>query len=127
MTSVRAKKLVQSSPVAKFWYTQNQHRHPVRRTVLVTNETDDALTGYELRCGNTVRTYNEAVTSGLQTYLKADVTRYGQYCRLRQTKRYKSPSQTTMRRLELLDLVKEGALIKPTGQVSCFYLTCGFP
>ena len=78
--------------------------------MLIVDETPSLLTGYELRCGNTVRTYREAVKGGfLQSYAKAKVTRYGQYCRLRETARYKSPNQTTMRRLDLLGLVKEGA------------------
>jgi hypothetical protein len=108
MSSVRERKLIQSLPVAKFWYNGTKHRHPVRRTMLITNETDSTLIGYELRCGNTIRTYREAVAGGRVYYDKSKVTLYGQYCRLRDTKRYKSPSQTTMRRLKLLDLVKEG-------------------
>lgn len=110
MTSVREHRLVQTLPVAKFWYPDNRHRHPVRRTILITNETTTHLVGYELRRGNTVRTYKEAISGGfMQSYQKMSVTRYGQYCRLRETKRYKSPGQTTMRRLDLFGLVKEGA------------------
>lgn len=107
--SIREHKVIATMPVAKFWYTKSEHRHPVRRTILIIEESPTHLTGYELRCGNTVRTYRETVLGGfIRSYKKAEVTRYGQYCCLRETSRYKSPTQTTMRRLDLLGLVKEG-------------------
>ena len=110
MKTGRERKLVDTLPVAKFWYpNQQRRRHPVRRTVLVTGETDTTITGYELRHGATVRTFQDAVKSDhLYCYQKEAVTRYGQYCRLRETKRYRSPNQTTMRRLNLLEFIYEG-------------------
>lgn len=41
-------------PVAKFYY-QGNHSHPVRRTVLIVEETKDQFKGYEIREGRTTR------------------------------------------------------------------------
>lgn len=90
-------KLVNKKPVAKFFYKGN-HTHPVRRTVLVTKESPTVLVGYELREGNELRVGSKAP---LRTYNKAEIAVYGDYSRL--TKNAQS------RRLELLDLVNEGA------------------
>lgn len=97
-------------PVAKFWYHDGtvEHRHPVRRTVLVVADTPTHLVGYELRRGGETRTYRQAVAAGLQTYRKSAVTTYGQYVTLRKTYPERSAGQSTLRRLGLLDLVKEG-------------------
>ncbi len=89
-------KLVNERPVAKFFYKGN-HTHPVRRTVLVTKESRDCITGYELREGKTVRTGSKAP---LKSYNKKDIATYGDYSRLTQNAKFN--------RMNLLDLVNEG-------------------
>jgi hypothetical protein len=89
-------KLVNERPVAKFFYKRN-HTHPVRRTVLVTEESRDCIKGYELREGKTVRTGSKAP---LKSYSKKDIAVYGDYSRLTQNAKFV--------RLNLLDLVNEG-------------------
>lgn len=89
-------KLVNERPVAKFFYKGN-HTHPVRRTVLVTEESRDCIKGYELREGKTVRTGSKAP---LKSYSKKDIAVYEDYSRLTQNAKFV--------RLNLLDLVNEG-------------------
>lgn len=46
--------VVSNLPVARFWYKGN-HSHPVRRTVLITQQDSESITGYELREGSKTR------------------------------------------------------------------------
>jgi hypothetical protein len=46
--------LVRKKPVARFYY-KGHHTHPVRRTVLLTDVTEDLVRGYEIREGSEVR------------------------------------------------------------------------
>ncbi len=52
-------KLVNSYPVARFYY-KGSHSHPIRRTVLIVEANDDKITGYEVRSGDVVRPPNAA-------------------------------------------------------------------
>ncbi len=99
-----------TSSVVKFWYPEATYRHPVRRTVLVISEDEDRIVGYELRCGKDVRTFRQAVTRRLiKTYNKLRITRYGQYCTLRDRYPFHSPKATTLRRMDVMSLLYEGA------------------
>ena len=95
MSKLTMKNLVVKNPVAKFYY-QGTHSHPVRRTVLVVEETKDTLKGYELREGNVVRKSSKAP---VRVYSKSLIANSKNYCRLTNSK---------LNRLELLDLINEG-------------------
>ena len=95
--------LVSTLPVARFWYKGN-HTHPVRRTVLITEQNDTSFTGYELREGNTVRTANRAP---VKTYIKDKIANTSSLRLdnpLRKTKRTKS----TLVRKPLFDIIETG-------------------
>lgn len=99
---------IQADTAYKFFY-QGSHQHPVRRTVLLTEETKTHLKRYELRSGRTVTTLKAAKRRGvIHTYRKAGIAKMGDYCRLRERKDYTSPDQTTLRKINLLQLVEEG-------------------
>ena len=92
----------------KFFY-QGTHEHPIRRTVLPTEETTSYIKGYELRSGRNILSLKDAKRRGvIRTYRKSDIAKMGDYCRLRERKDYRSPDQTTLRKLDLLQLVEEG-------------------
>jgi hypothetical protein len=103
--------LVPRKPVARFFY-QGHHSHPVRRTVLVTKETDTLITGYELRDGSTVRTVQEAVSSGcVKSYRKDSIARWGDYSRLRMTSAtfLEDPNKSTLKREPIMTMFVHGA------------------
>jgi len=90
---------VKNMPVAKFYY-KGTHSHPVRRTVIITENTSRLLTGYELREGSTVRGFNKAP---IKTYRKDKVATH------RQLRRPKSTTNcSTLQRGRLFDLIKSG-------------------
>ncbi len=64
-------KLVNSYPVARFAY-KGGHSHPIQRTVLITESTNDRITGYEVRAGKIVREPNAAP---IKTYLRRKIAR----------------------------------------------------
>lgn len=101
--------LVSKKPVARFYY-QGAHSHPVRRTVLIIEETEDRITGYEFRVGNMVRTREEALES-IKTYLKDRIPKWGDYGRLRQSYKtfMKDPERTTLERSGIMTMFSEGA------------------
>lgn len=51
--------IIRNQPVAKFFY-KGTHSHPVKRTVLITEQNRDYFTGYEVREGINLRTIDEA-------------------------------------------------------------------
>ena len=95
-------------PVARFYY-KGSHSHPVRRTVLVIEENDDVLVGYELRVGRKVRTVNEA-KQNIRSYSKDKIARYGDYSRLRRSSRtvLRDASESTLERLPLSTIFEQG-------------------
>lgn len=101
--------LVQSNPVARFYY-QGGHTHPIRRTVLVIEDRPDRLIGYEVREGLEARHFEDA-KSHVKSYLKHRIAKFGDYCRLRKnsTNRQQKPSRTTLTRSDLFDFVVNGA------------------
>lgn len=98
---------VQTTPVARFYY-KGSHSHPVRRTVVVVDETPTLLTGYELREGKNVRSYGEAK---IRSYRKDRIANFGDYTRLKQSRSNyaRNNTETTLERGEMFDLVKNGA------------------
>tara|TARA_Y100000034_G_scaffold114563_1_gene150827 strand:- start:282 stop:629 length:348 start_codon:yes stop_codon:yes gene_type:complete len=101
--------LVEKKPVARFYY-QGGHSHPIRRTVLIIEETDTTITGYEFRCGNDVRTREEALQS-IKTFRKDRIPKWGDYSRLRMTSRtfLKDPEKSTLERCWIVTMFSEGA------------------
>ena len=101
--------LVPKKPVARFYY-QGAHSHPIRRTVLIIEETEDRITGYEFRAGNVVRTREEALES-IKTYRKDRIPKWGDYSRLRMTWKtfLKDPEKSTLERSGIVTMFSEGA------------------
>jgi len=100
--------LVPNKPVARFYY-QGAHSHPIRRTVLVIEETDTLITGYEFRCGKEVRTREEALES-IKTFRKDRIPKWGDYGRLRQSHKtfMKDPKKSTLERTGIMTMFREG-------------------
>ena len=106
---VKVYDLVDKKPVARFYY-RGAHTHPVRRTVLIIEETETAITGYEFRCGNVVRTREEALKS-IKTFRKDRIPKWGDYSRLRMTSKtfLKDPEKTTLERFGIVSMFSDGA------------------
>lgn len=103
--------LVSKKPVAKFFY-QGSHSHPIRRTVLVIEDTPTKIIGYEFRCGNDVLSISRALEEkSVKTYRKDRISKWGDYSRLRMTSRtfLKDPDKTTLERFSILAMFTEGA------------------
>lgn len=102
--------VIETLPVARFFYQGKSHTHPVRRTVLIIEDRPDEFVGYELRSGRKVFSFHEVIEKKVvKTYKKAKIARFGDYCRLRLRKDAPNPLQTTLRRYDLLDLMLKGA------------------
>ena len=101
--------LVRNQPVARFYY-QGTHSHPIRRTVLVVEETDTHITGYEMRCGNEVRDVGEARKT-VRTYRKDKIAKWGDYSRLRQSSVgfMHKPEESTLCRESIMTMFTKGA------------------
>ena len=102
--------LVSNKPVARLYYQGKHHSHPVRRTLLVIEETQTHLTGYEFRCGNEVRTRSEAV-SKVRTYRKDRIAKWGDYGRLTKSAKnfMKDPEESSLERFPITVMFTEGA------------------
>ena len=98
---------VSKLPVAKFYY-QGTHSHPVRRTVLVVEESKNQIVGYELREGNTMRNFVES-SKFIKSYSKDKIANWGDYSRLRTLakSRRKPVTQTTLERFSLAGMFTE--------------------
>ena len=101
--------LVGKKPLARFYY-KGRHSHPVRRTVLIIEETDTLLTGYEVREGSIQRTPEEALKY-VRSYRKDRIVRWGDYSRLRMSSKtfFKRPNRTTLERFPIVSLFLDGA------------------
>ncbi len=101
--------LIRSNPVARFFY-QGSHSHPVRRTVLVIENTKNRIVGYELRDGNVVRTPNESLKY-VRSYRKDKIAKWGDYSRLRQSYKsfFRQLNESTLERQPIVALFEEGA------------------
>lgn len=100
-------KLVNTHPVARFYY-KGSHSHPVRRTVLITEATDDRIVGYEVRTGGIVRPPNAAP---IKSFLRRKIAKVKQ---LRMSKKRDSliisrgPMVSTLKRTRLHDYLFTG-------------------
>lgn len=99
--------IVPKLPVARFYY-QGTHTHPVRRTVVIIEETATHLRGYEFREGKTVRTMQEAM-SRIKSYRKDRIAKWGDYSRLMSGKNIKkNPDSSTLERESLVNMFSAG-------------------
>lgn len=64
-------KLVNTHPVARFYY-KGGHSHPIQRTVLITESSDDHITGYEVRAGKIVR---DPSAAPIKTFLRRKIAK----------------------------------------------------
>lgn len=106
--SKKVYELVSKLPVARFYYKGN-HTHPVRRTVLVIEERDNLIIGYEFREGTTIRTMDEALAS-VKSYRKDRIAKWGDYSRLRMSHKtfMRRPNETTLQRSSIMSMFTEG-------------------
>jgi hypothetical protein len=110
--SVKVKKtydLVSKNPVARFSYHHSKHSHPIRVTLLLIEETDNLLIGYQVREGNVVHHGKEALKY-IRSYRKDRIAKYGDYVRLRMTRStcMKEPDESTLRRGSIITIFTEG-------------------
>jgi hypothetical protein len=96
--------IVKNMPVARFWY-KGTHTHPVRRTVLVVEQTKEFIRGYELREGRTIRTAGKAP---VKTYRRDRIAK-GVSLRTDSPIRKLAPNKSTLVRKPLLDIIESGA------------------
>ena len=95
--------IVANLPVARFWY-KGRHTHPVRRTVLITQQDSESITGYELRDGNKTRA---AKYSPVKTYIRNKIAKTSNL-RIDNPLRKNSKIKSTLVRKPLLDLIESG-------------------
>jgi hypothetical protein len=95
--------IVSDLPVARFWYKGN-HSHPVRRTILVTTQDKNSITGYELREGSKIR---PAKYAPVKTFTRSKIAKTNN---LRQDNplRKKGQIKSTLVRKPLIDLIESG-------------------
>lgn len=107
-TEKKVYEIANKKPVARFYY-KGTHTHPVRRTVVLIEETETTITGYELRCGKDTRTINDAL-SEIKTYRKDRIAKWGDYSRLRQSSKtsMKNPNRTTLERFPIVSMFNDG-------------------
>lgn len=100
--------LVSHNSVARFYY-RGSHSHPIRRTVLVIEETDTHITGYEIREGAIVRNINEA-RACIRKYKKDRIAKWGDYSRLRMSAKnfMNDPEETTLVRESIKTMFTKG-------------------
>ena len=100
---------ISHKPVAKFYY-QGHHSHPVRRTVLIIEDKEDMIVGYEFREGDTIRTVNEALRS-VKSFRKDRIAKWGDYSRLRMSSKtfLKDPTESTLERFPIVSMFSDGA------------------
>lgn len=67
-------KLVNTHPVARFYY-KGSHSHPIRRTVLIIENTENMIRGYEVREGKIIRSTSNAP---VKSYSKSKIARFNQ-------------------------------------------------
>ncbi len=99
---------VKDSPVAKFFYQGNNHTHPVRRLVLIIEQNDQIITGYELREGSTTRSFKNAP---IKSYRRDRIAKVGEIDRRRVLRRnadQRALSKSTLVRTSLRDLIRSG-------------------
>jgi hypothetical protein len=96
--------IVRNMPIARFWY-KGTHTHPVRRTILVVEQTREYIRGYELREGRIIR---PAAKAPVKTYRRERIAR-GASLRTDSPIRKLYPQKSTLVRKTLLDVIEVGA------------------
>jgi hypothetical protein len=94
--------LVRERPVAVFYYA-GTHSHPVRRTVLLVENTPNFLRGYELREGSIVRNFRQAP---VKSYRKNRIATMKQLGPCKHRKPGKNVS--SLKRMKAVDLLRNG-------------------
>lgn len=94
-------------PVARFFY-QGTHTHPVRRTIILINQTPDIIAGYEVREGSVTRNVKDAPVKSYRKDLIAKVKQIDTRCSLRKKAEGEQLNKTTLVRENLSDFVKTG-------------------
>ncbi len=98
---------VKSQPVAKFFY-KGDHTHPVRRTVLIVQQSDTLLTGYELREGSEVRDFKNAPVKSYRKDRIARICEIDLRRKLRKSTDQVQLKRSTLTRYPLRDLIYTG-------------------
>lgn len=101
-------KIIRQHPIAKFFYKGQSHTHPVRRTVVIIENKPNYLIGYELREGAETRTLKNAP---IKTYSKCKIAKIKELDSRRTLKAKASKkdlSKSTLSRLQLIEVVREG-------------------
>ena len=96
--------IIEELPCARFYY-KGTHTHPVRRTVLIIEDKQEFIRGYELREGKIVRS---ALKSPIKTYRK-DKIAIGEDLRLESPIRKLFPKKSTLIRKSLFSVIESGA------------------
>lgn len=96
--------IIEKNPVARFWYKGN-HTHPVRRTVLIIEQDDKLIRGYELREGNETRIAQKAP---VKTYRKDKIAK-GTSLRANNPIRKLYPNKSTLILKPLINIIEIGA------------------
>lgn len=94
--------VVRQMPVARFYY-KGTHSHPVRRTVVIIENTKNYLRGYELREGASCRWLRNAP---IKSYRKSRIAKWSDLGLNKH--RMPGPPITSLSRMKLLDLLKVG-------------------
>ena len=92
--------IVRNQPAAKFYY-KGTHSHPVKRTILVTEQSPSWLTGYEIREGATLRDLDDAP---VKTFSKDKIATFGQIRNGNKTKK----NVSTLTRMGMSEVAKVG-------------------
>ncbi len=95
-------------PVARFFYKGN-HTHPVRRTIIVIKQTAETITGYELREGATIRSFQNSPVKSYRKDTIAKVNQVDSRCTVRRMANRAQLDKSTLRRFTLKNLIKFGA------------------
>lgn len=100
-TKNRIYDLVSYKPVAKFYY-KGSHSHPVKRIVLVVEERDNMIIGYEIQEGKEFRSIKDSFNN-IKSYRKDRIAKWGDYKRLRMSSKtlMKNPEKTTLERYSI--------------------------
>lgn len=98
---------IRNKPVARFFYQGESHTHPIRRTIVIIEQNDTIITGYELREGSITREFKNAP---IKSYRKDKIAKIKNIDRRRVLRRTaENLYRSTLVRSTLGDLVKTGA------------------
>lgn len=104
--SKKSYNIVSKLPLACFYY-KGTHSHPIKRTVVIVEDSKDKITGYELREGKIVRNSKDA-SKCIKSYDKNKIAKWGDYSRLRTGVNSKNnPKSTTLRRFPISEIFSE--------------------